>query len=188
MPSGQCRLSSTISCRDQRFGAEPEGRLDGGDGAEKRLMASPVWISGSRTNSKLACRSVPYKRGSTPWPTAASAQHVAEQGGDARRGRRRPKAQKIGAPELPAELLANLVPASRNRHPSRPAHSAMKVSGKKCSDLGRLDLEPARRKPAIAYAIPIRVKLPARWLLHNPTRRQNATPNPRRRPTSAKPR
>jgi hypothetical protein len=42
--------------------------------------------------------------------------------------------------------------------------------GQEGGDPGRLDLEAARRNAAIAYAIPVRVKLPARWLLHYPTR------------------
>jgi hypothetical protein len=40
--------------------------------------------------------------------------------------------------------------------------------GQEGSDLGRLDLEAAGRNAAIAYAIPIREKLPTRWLLHYP--------------------
>ena len=57
-------------------------------------------------------------------------QHVAEQGGKRVAVPCLPKREKIDAPELPAELLADIVPASRKRIPSRPAPSAMKVSGR----------------------------------------------------------
>jgi hypothetical protein len=57
-------------------------------------------------------------------------QHVAEQGGKRVAVPCLPKREKIDAPELPAELLADIVPASRKRIPSRPAPSAMKVFGR----------------------------------------------------------
>ena len=99
-------------------------------------------------------------------PDRGLGEHVAEERGDGVAIVSVPKAQEIGPSELPAELLANL----RAGEPEPVAEHARTFGDEgfrqKCRNLGRLDLETTRRHTAIAYAIPIRVKLPTRWLLH----------------------
>ena len=93
---------------------------------------------------------------------------VAEQGGDRIAIGAFPQAQQVGAAELAAELLAN----PRAGKPEAVTERARAFDNEglrqhRC-DHRWLDLEAARRNAAIAYVIPIRVKLPTRWLLHNP--------------------
>ena len=99
-------------------------------------------------------------------PDGGVGEHVAEERGDGVAVVGVPKAQEIGPSELPAELLANL----RAGEPEPVAQHARTFGNEgfrqNCRDLGRLDLETTRCHTAIAYAIPIRVKLPTRWLLH----------------------
>ena len=78
------------------------------------------------------------------------------------------EAQKIDASQLLAELLADFgagQPEEESEQSGAFGDERLRQQG---GDPRRLDLEPAGRNAAIAYAIPIRVKLPARWLLHNP--------------------
>jgi hypothetical protein len=95
-------------------------------------------------------------------------EHGAEQGGDGVAVSFFPQAQQVRASELAPKLLAN-PRASETEAVAEQAHAfgneGLRQEG---GDLGRLDLEAVRRNATIAYAIPIRVKLPACWLLHYP--------------------
>jgi hypothetical protein len=80
-----------------------------------------------------------------------------------------PQAQQVGASQLAPKLLANPRACEAEAVAEQADVFGNEGLGQEGGDLGRLDLEAARRNAAIAYAIPIRVKLPARWLLHYPT-------------------
>jgi hypothetical protein len=78
------------------------------------------------------------------------------------------EAQKIDASQLLTELLADFGAGQPEAETEQSGAFGNEGLRQQSRDPRRLDLEPARRNAAIAYAIPIRVKLPARWLLHNP--------------------
>jgi hypothetical protein len=60
--------------------------------------------------------------------------------------------------------------------------------GQESRNLRGLDLESSRRNTAIAYAIPIRVKLPTRWPLHYSTHAKRYSVPSRPPKPSAEPR
>ncbi len=99
---------------------------------------------------------------------------AAKQGGDAVAVLDVPKAQKIAAAKLAAELLADLgagEPEAKGRSVAFGDESIRQQRG----DLGRLDLEPAWGDAAVAHALPIRIKLLTRRMLHIPPVRQTLT-------------
>jgi hypothetical protein len=65
-------------------------------------------------------------------------------------------------------LLADFGAGEPEAEPEPPGAFGDEGLRQQGRDPRRLDLEPAGRNTAIAYAIPIRVKLPPRWLLHKP--------------------
>ena len=98
----------------------------------------------------------------------AVVQHVTNQRGDGVAIGERPQAQEIDATELAAETLANACAGQAEAEAEQARALGDEGLAQEGRDLRRLDLETARRNTAIAYAVPIRVKLPTRWLLHNP--------------------
>ena len=99
-----------------------------------------------------------------------------------------PQAQQVGASQLAPELLADPragKPEAASEQAGAFDNEGLRQQGR---DLGRLDLEAAGRNTAIAHAIPIRVKLPTRWLLHDPTRRETLHRTRMRAQPSATPR
>jgi hypothetical protein len=185
-PSWSMRVELDDLLAQQRFGAEPKGRFDRGDGTENAIDRL-AGMDQNSTNSKLAWIGVRIGL-EAAISDGRIGEHGAEQGGDGVAVGVFPQAQQVRASELGPKLLAN----PRACEPEAVAEQAHAFGneglGQEGGDLGRLDLEAARRNAAIAYAIPIRVKLPARWLLHYPTRRQTLHRTQTHAQPSAKPR
>jgi hypothetical protein len=89
-------------------------------------------------------------------------QHVANERGEGVSIGDRRRAQEIDAAELAAEMLAQAGAGQAEAEGVEPRALGDEGLAQEARNFRRLDLEPARRNTPIAYAVPIRVKLPAR--------------------------
>src|SRR5581483_4025965 len=95
------------------------------------------------------------------------------------------QAQKIDASQFLAEIFADLGSGEPEAEAEQARAFGDEGLGQQGRNPRRFDFEPVRRNAAIAYAIPIRVKLPTRRLLHNPTRRKTLHRGPAHAHSSA---